>query len=115
MPSVVEWARQHFGCPTLQGVPVENTGGQGTLGAHWDKSIAANDLMGPTDYSNPIYGELTMKFIEGTGWYKVNFEMAEDYYWARNAGCGIFNGQCTSNPMSCPTQGALMCSYDFYA
>jgi hypothetical protein len=62
------------------------------LGAHWDKSIAANDMMGPTDYSNPIFGELTMKLMEGTGWYKVNYLMAEDFYWGKNAGCGMFSG-----------------------
>ena len=115
MPPVVEWGRKHFNCPSLMGVPVENTGGRGTLGSHWDKAIAANELMGPTDYSNPIFGPMTMKFMEGTGWYKVNYSMAEDYYWARGSGCGIFSGQCSLNPMTCGITGRKMCSYDYYA
>jgi leishmanolysin len=115
MKPVVEWARKHFNCPSMQGVPVENTGGSGTLGSHWDKAIAANDLMGPTDYSNPIFGELTMKFMEGTGWYKVNYDMAEFYWWAKGSGCGIFSGECRHNPMTCGLIGRKMCSYDYYA
>lgn len=53
--------------------------------------------------------------MEGTGWYKVYYEMAENYYWAKNSGCGIFSGQCTNNPMTCGVAGNKMCSYDYYA
>lgn len=112
---VVEWARIHYGCKTLQGVPVENSGGKGTLGSHWDKAIAANDLMGPTDYSNPVFGKLTMKFMQGTGYYEVNYNMAEHYWWGKNAGCQIFSGYCEGNTMACDKSGVQMCSYDFYA
>jgi len=94
---------------------LENSGSRGTLGAHSDKSVAANDMMGPTDYSNPIFGELTLKLMEGTGWYKVNYGMAEDFYWGKNAGWGMFSGQCNLNPMTCSPNGKPMCSYDFYA
>lgn len=72
-------------------------------------------MMGPTDYSNPIFGELTLKLMEGTGWYKVNFGMAEEFYWGKNAGCGMFSGQCNLNPMTCRQIGQKMCSYDYYA
>lgn len=112
---VLEWARIHYACPTLTGVPVENTGSQGTLGAHWDKAIAANDLMGPTEYSNPVFGELTMKFMEGTGYYQVNYNLAEHFWWGKNSGCGIFSGNCNTNPMTCERSGIQMCSYDYFA
>lgn len=32
----VEAARQHFGCDSLDAVPLENQGAKGTIGAHWD-------------------------------------------------------------------------------
>ena len=32
-------ARAHFGCPTLPGLEIENQGGTGTAGSHWEKRI----------------------------------------------------------------------------
>ena len=32
-------ARRHFGCPTLNGLELENLGGPGTQFAHWKKRI----------------------------------------------------------------------------
>ena len=32
-------ARDHFGCPTLEGVELENQGGSGTAISHWEKRI----------------------------------------------------------------------------
>ena len=31
--------RAHFNCPTLGGVELENQGGSGTAGSHWEKRI----------------------------------------------------------------------------
>lgn len=35
-PQVVEQARRHLGCATLQGAPLEGEGGDGSSGAHWE-------------------------------------------------------------------------------
>ena len=35
-PNVVAWAQDHFGCNTLQGVPLENEDG-GIRGSHWER------------------------------------------------------------------------------
>ena len=32
-------AREHFGCPTLNGVELENQGGVGTALQHWEKRV----------------------------------------------------------------------------
>ncbi len=36
---VVEEGRTHFGCPTLEGVELENQGGDATELSHWEKRI----------------------------------------------------------------------------
>lgn len=35
-PKVVEKAREHFGCSTLDGAELEDEGGTGTAGSHWE-------------------------------------------------------------------------------
>ena len=32
-------ARSHFGCDTLEGAEIENQGGSGTAGSHWEKRL----------------------------------------------------------------------------
>ena len=38
-PTALKKAREFFGCPNLNGVELENQGGQGTAGSHWEKRI----------------------------------------------------------------------------
>lgn len=42
-----QWARDHYGCETVDGIPLENGGTSGVSLAHWDKSIVGNDLVSP--------------------------------------------------------------------
>ena len=37
--NVREEARDHFGCPSLPGLELENQGNVATLGSHWEKRI----------------------------------------------------------------------------
>ena len=42
-------ARTHFGCSSLNGVEVENGGGSGTAGSHWEQRIFGNEMMTGVD------------------------------------------------------------------
>ena len=44
-PAVLNIARQHFGCPSLQGVPLETQGGSGTAATHWRLRTLNGELM----------------------------------------------------------------------
>jgi hypothetical protein len=44
-PKVVELARETFGCSDLDGLELEQQGGQGTAGSHWEKRIMYADFM----------------------------------------------------------------------
>jgi hypothetical protein len=35
----------HYNCPTIPGMQLENQGGAGYAGAHWEKTILENDVM----------------------------------------------------------------------
>lgn len=65
-PKVVAFARQHFNCSTLEGVELEDFGGGGTAGSHWEQRVVGNELMaGYVNPSMPISG-LTMSLLEGS-------------------------------------------------
>ena len=43
-PKVVELARKHYGCQTIRGVEMENQGGGGSLGSHFERAILMNEV-----------------------------------------------------------------------
>lgn len=45
LPKVVEYARQYFDCPTLQGVELENEGSAATAGSHWERRILGDEVL----------------------------------------------------------------------
>ena len=40
-PKVLEKARLHFNCENLEGIPLENQGGDGSAGSHWESRYMA--------------------------------------------------------------------------
>ncbi|KAH9599708.1 Peptidase M8 [Trypanosoma melophagium] len=95
-PKVVEAARKHFGCPTLDGVEIEDTGGIGTAGSHWKKRILFEEaLVGVITSPNIYYSSITLGFLESLGYYSVNYDVAEDnFQWGKNKTCRFLYNKC---------------------
>lgn len=72
LPEVLEVAREYFRAPTLAGLPLEDKGGSGTAGSHWDKEFLTKELMNPNEEFPTILSIFTIKFLEGTLWYTVS-------------------------------------------
>lgn len=46
--------KTHFGCSTADGLELEEAGGTGTAGSHWEKRLVMNDYMiGSSSWDNP--------------------------------------------------------------
>lgn len=43
--NIQETARKYYGCPTLDGMQIENDTKNNQMGAHWEKTILFNELM----------------------------------------------------------------------
>lgn len=43
---------------------------------------------------------ITLSFLEDTGWYFVNYSKADEYKYAKNIGCGFLNNKCIQNSTS---------------
>ena len=44
-PRALRVARNHFDCPKLEGAPLEDGGGAGTGGAHWEMRLFRDEYM----------------------------------------------------------------------
>lgn len=106
---VLDYAKTYYKCKTLTGMPLENKAGAKT---QWEKSVAANDIMGSSGYTNPKLSKLTLNFMKGTGWFKPNMDMAEHFTWGFEAGCDLFSADCKKMKYTCKEKTHL-CSPDF--
>jgi len=98
-PKVVEYAKEHFGCSELEGVMVENGGGGGSAGSHWEKSMLSSEVMNPMVAYPARISNFTIKLLEDLGWYKENNAdnkpAAQDYVFHKGTGCDMVKGgQC---------------------
>jgi len=93
---VVKHARDYFNCQELEGVPVENGGGGGSAGSHWEKTIFPAEVMNPQVSSPMKISLLTVRLLEDLGWYK-GMNAHENYTYLKGDGCHtIKGGECNS-------------------
>lgn len=95
-PRVKEEAQRHFNCSTLEGAELENQGGEGTALAHWEKRLFENEAMTGVFTQNTVFSRVTLALMEDTGWYLVNYEMADPLRWGRNLGCLFTKNSCAA-------------------
>lgn len=106
MPEVVNYARTYFGCSDIPALPLENNGGDGSAGSHWEKLFLPQEYMNPTVENPGVLSEFTMTFLRATGWYQIGPNAAQRYDWGQNSGCAHFKicpqgpGYCTSAQVS---------------
>ena len=70
LPRVTANARTHFGAFTgdFPGLRLENNGGSGTKGSHWETSDMGNEIMTGAVGSHAPYSKMTLALLEDSGW-----------------------------------------------
>jgi leishmanolysin len=99
-PKVIQAARKHFNCSTLEGVQLEDQGGDGTAGAHWESRTMLSDYMVGQAYVENTLSEITLALFEDSGWYKVNYYTGGLFRFGKNQGCGFLNSNCIKEKTS---------------
>jgi len=105
--------RNYFNCPSLEGGYLENQGGSGSAGAHWERRTFGNEYMTASSISDARISQFTLALLEGSGWYKVNYDMADAYFWGKGEGCGFMSSTsskykefCSGSADGCTFHGA---------
>ena len=93
-PKVIQKAKMHFNCENIKGVELENQGGDGSAGSHWEARYMLGDLMISTDYPEVTISDITLAYFEDTGFYKVNYYTGGLFRFGKNQGCSFLEGNC---------------------
>ncbi|CAK8569593.1 unnamed protein product [Lathyrus sativus] len=89
LPRVVMHSRHHYAAfsENFTGLELEDGGGRGTSGSHWEKRLLMNEIMTGSVDTRSVVSKMTLALLEDSGWYKANYSMADRLDWGRNQGC----------------------------
>ena len=113
--NVLNFARKFLNYPMLQGVVLENDGGEGSAGSHWEHMYWSTDFMAPSDTNPSLLSELSLSMALDSGWYDVDSRFAETLEYGKGAGVDIQTDSCPTAEINgfCDSEGELSCSPDF--
>eukprot|EP00916_Digyalum_oweni_P014828 GHVL01024263.1.p1 GENE.GHVL01024263.1~~GHVL01024263.1.p1 ORF type:complete len:803 (+),score=121.86 GHVL01024263.1:21-2429(+) len=99
--TVIKKTKEHFGCENIVGMPLENTGGDGSAGSHWEQRILNSELMTSQASGLQLISEITLALLEDTGWYYPDYSYAMEVMWGSHRltsdKCAFFTGPCISS------------------
>ncbi|EGR33996.1 leishmanolysin family protein, putative [Ichthyophthirius multifiliis] len=116
--NVVEVTKKYFNCPTAEGMQIENQGGQGSIGAHWERTIIYNEMMtGAVVSVDRVFSIFTIAALKDSGFYpEVNENMSDDIFWGKGKGCDFLEKACQSQteyPEFPTNTQDILCSFEF--
>lgn len=115
-PRVVLAGRKHFNCDRFRGAQLEDGGGGGTQGSHWEMRFFRDEYMvGSSSVSKRYFSPITAALFADSGWYGVDASRAEPFSWGHNAGCDFLEKPCDEWTMPgyiCHSDRSTTCSYD---
>ena len=99
-PKVKNIASQHFNCSSIEGIELENHGGKGTVGSHWEGRVMLGDFMISTDHPENVISDITLALFEDSGWYEVNYYTGGLFRFGKDQGCEFLNTTCLTSGKS---------------
>lgn len=114
-PAAVEFAKTYFDCPSLEGLPLENEGSDGSVGSHFEKTVFGNELMTAKITGRPVLSPFALKVLEDSNWYEIDYSFTEALVWGRNRGCDfVYKNNCDNKyPEFCNENKRTYCSTDY--
>ncbi|KAL4180479.1 hypothetical protein AMTRI_Chr13g92280 [Amborella trichopoda] len=116
LPRVVMHSRYHYGAfsENFTGLELEDGGGRGTSGSHWEKRLLMNEIMTGSVDTRSVVSKMTLALLEDSGWYRANYSMAEHLDWGRNQGTEFVTSPCNlwKGAYRCNTTQLSGCTYN---
>ncbi|EAR86012.1 leishmanolysin family protein (macronuclear) [Tetrahymena thermophila SB210] len=96
--NILKVSRDHYNCPSIDGMYLENQGGGGSMGSHWERDLLGNEFMtGSIVYGVYTISKFTAALLLDTGYYaEINSNLLMPIYWGKNKGCDFFNKTCNT-------------------
>ncbi|KAJ7958068.1 Leishmanolysin-like peptidase [Quillaja saponaria] len=116
LPRVVMHSRYHYGAFSVNftGLELEDGGGRGTSGSHWEKRLLMNEIMTGSVDTRSVVSKMTLALLEDSGWYKANYSMADHLDWGHNQGTEFLTSRCNlwKGAYHCNTTQLSGCTYN---
>ena len=117
-PNVVTKVREQYGCTDpwpSAGWELEDYGGSGTAGSHWEKRLGFNEVMTGTADPSSVYSAITYALLEDSGWYSVDYSHAQPLPWGAGEGCSFPQLACSSwsDRYFCSSSSQEGCTVDY--
>ncbi|KAE9586174.1 putative leishmanolysin [Lupinus albus] len=116
LPRVVMHSRYHYAAfsRNFTGLELEDGGGRGTSGSHWEKRLLMNEIMTGSVDARSVVSKMTLALLEDSGWYKANYSMADRLDWGRNQGAEFVTFPCNlwKGAYRCNTTQYSGCTYN---
>ena len=95
---VLNVAKKYFNCDEIDGIPLEEIGGNGTFGSHWEERVLLGEYMCGAIYrEEQSISEFTLALLEDLGYYKANYYTGGLMQYGKNKGCDFLNSKCVNN------------------
>eukprot|EP00249_Psilotum_nudum_P023922 c29028_g1_i1 orf=1787-4684(+) len=116
LPRVVMHSREHYGVYSEEfvGLELEDGGGRGTAGSHWEKRLLMNEIMTGSVDTKSVVSSMTLALLEDSGWYRANMSVAEQLGWGRGQGMEFVTGPCNlwKGAYHCNSSHSSGCTYN---
>jgi len=89
--------RTYYGCSTLPGAFLENDGGSGTAGSHFERRHFLYEVMTSGVIQGLRISPFSLAVMEGSGWYLPNYTYADPFFAGKGEGCGYLYTACNSS------------------
>lgn len=94
-PHLLGTVRSHFGCPSLDAVPLEDDGGEGSKGGHFERIVFGDETMVSEDVSIAKFSKITLALMKDSGWYEIDLALGDHFTWGKGEGCDLFRKTCS--------------------
>ncbi|MED6197393.1 hypothetical protein PIB30_056048 [Stylosanthes scabra] len=116
LPRVVMHSRHHYAAYSrnFTGLELEDGGGCGTSGSHWEKRLLMNEIMTGSVDTKSVVSNMTLALLEDSGWYKANYSMSDCLVWGRSQGTEFVTSPCNlwKGAYCCNTTRYSGCTYN---
>jgi len=89
--------RKFYGCSTLPGAMLEDDGGAGTAGSHFERRAFLYEVMTSGVITGYRVSSFSFNLLEGSGWYVPDYSYAEPFYFGQGEGCNFLYQDCSAS------------------
>jgi leishmanolysin len=115
--------KAYLGCSSVPGAIMENQGGSGSAGSHWERRLFGDEYMTASQINDQRVSELTLAMLDSSGWYLVDYSNADPFFYGKGEGCGYLNAMsgykefCSSSGEGCTFHGqaGAYCASDSFS